>query len=195
MAKKIFESSVSVEEVEIKGRKYRLEKTIEFGIQTVHNIPAGKPRVKATYKLIDTVNNVEVCKVIYYSVNAGKEIEMEYYTNEEYQGKGIATLLSKLAVKDIYDKKVTEKSFEDEKVIYQPCENLFLSITNNNAPSLIVAKKLEFDINKDKNTGNFTANMTKTKYDELNLKESSIEEQGIINGEENENNSKIKISL
>ena len=119
MAKKIFDSISSIEEIEIKGIRYKLAKSIEFSIQTAYDVPVGKARMNALYKLFDIESNAEVGKVVYYSVDGGKEIEMEYYTNDEYQGKGIATSLSQLAVVDIYEKKITEKSFSDDKIIFQ----------------------------------------------------------------------------
>lgn len=138
-----------------------LQKTITFYQQLI----TTPLQIDANYVLQDPTTGEVVANVYFLSRDGGKTIEMGYNTNEKFRGKNIAPDLCNLALADIYQQSITERTFEGG-IQYLPCEKVFMSILDSNKASEAVAMKLGCKIRPDTSYGteSVTANMTREQY-------------------------------
>lgn len=100
----------------------------------------------STYYAFDQDGNYVGCvKVSISNIIPPKQIEMEYWANEEYKNKGNMTILAKEVIKDIFERKAFDNLKVREGMPTSSIESIMVVINIDNVASLAVAKKLGFD--------------------------------------------------
>ncbi|MBE5738908.1 MAG: GNAT family N-acetyltransferase [Clostridiales bacterium] len=170
IGEKVFNKESDVRNIAIGDTEYELARESKF-YSTMYvdsEELVGKPKCRVSYTLHDITTKEVVAWLNASSITAGREVELEYATDSEYRGRGIASALVDTALHDIYERGVTDKLVQNDEYGYKPCENVFLSISQDNVPSYKVAFRTGFDISQEA-TGNFVANMSRDRFLSRNM--------------------------
>lgn len=103
--------------------------------------------IKSVYYLVDTSGNI-LGKVPVYNNGHSDRLEIDYHIKPEYQGQGLGTIALSTVVDDIF----SDKEFDNilfrknmlEEEITTSIESVYLSISNENIASQIVATRNGF---------------------------------------------------
>ena len=103
--------------------------------------------IKSVYYLVDTSGNI-LGKVPVYNNGHSDRLEIDYHIKPEYQGQGLGTIALSTVVNDIFsDKEFDNIPFRKnmlEEEITTSIESVYLSISNENIASQIVATRNGF---------------------------------------------------
>lgn len=108
----------------------------QFGVNYSNN---------SIYYAFDMKGNYVGCVKVH--ILTTSQVEMEYYTNEEYKNKGNITILAQEVIRDIFEKNLFNNLKVGEGMPTSHIESIMVAINNDNFASLAVAKKLGFDVN------------------------------------------------
>ena len=103
--------------------------------------------IKSVYYLVDASGNI-LGKVPVYNNGYGDRLEIDYHIKPEYQGQGLGTIALSTVVDDIF----SDREFDNipfgknmlEEEITTSIESVYLSISNENIASQIVATRNGF---------------------------------------------------
>ena len=103
--------------------------------------------IKSVYYLVDTNGNI-LGKVPVYNNGYSDRLEIDYHIKPEYQGQGLGTIALSTVVDDIFsDREFDNIPFRKnmlEEEITTSIESVYLSISNKNIASQIVATRNGF---------------------------------------------------
>lgn len=103
--------------------------------------------IKSVYYLVDTSGNI-LGKLPVYNNGHSDTLEIDYHIKPEYQGQGLGTIALSTVVDDIFsDREFDNIPFREnmlEEEITTSIESVYLSISNENVASQIVATRNGF---------------------------------------------------